>query len=92
MLHSEIGGEMSNAVMEDVAAALDVKLMTTAAYSPHQNGVNEKSHAIVDLMMTRMLASDSKMTPEITLRWALNGKCVRVFTISIACWLQSSNA
>ena len=69
MLHSDLGGEMSNEVMEDVAAALDVKLTTTSAYSPHQNGVNEKNHAIVDLMMTRMIASDSKMTAEMALRW-----------------------
>ena len=73
-LHSDIGGEMSNELMEDVAAYLNVRLTTTAAYSPHQNGINERNHATVDLMMTRMLESDKSLSPEMALRWALNAK------------------
>ena len=42
-LHSDIGGKFSNYVMEDVASILDIKLTTTAAYSPHQNGINEQN-------------------------------------------------
>ena len=37
-LHSDNGGEFSNSLMEEVAAMLDMKLTTTSAYSPHQNG------------------------------------------------------
>ena len=40
-LHSDIGGEFSNDELRDVAANLNIKLTTTAAYSPHQNGINE---------------------------------------------------
>ena len=58
VIHSDIGGEMSNSVMDDVANKLGVELTTTAAYSSHQNGVNERNHALVDLMITRMIASD----------------------------------
>ena len=73
-LHSDIGGEMSNALLDDVAHKLGVKLTTTSSYSPHQNGLNERNHATVDLMITRMMASDEKMTPEMALCWALNAK------------------
>ena len=73
-LHSDIGGEMSNDKMEDVASYLNVKLTTTAANSPHQNGINERNHATVDLMITRMLDSDSSLTPDRALLWALNAK------------------
>ena len=61
-------------LLEDVASNLGIRLTTTAAYSPHQNGLNERNHAIVDLMMTRMLESDKKMSPETALSWALNAK------------------
>ena len=40
-MHSDIGGEMSNQELEDVASNLDIKLTTTVTYSPHQNGINE---------------------------------------------------
>ena len=73
-LHSDIGGEMSNDIMEDVVANLIIKPTTTAAYSPHQNGLNERNHATVDTMMLRMKESDPKLSPEMCLRWALHAK------------------
>ena len=73
-IHSDIGGEMSNALLDDVAHKLGVRLTTTLSYSPHQNGLNERNHATVDLMITRMIASDEKMSPEMALSWALNAK------------------
>ena len=73
-IHSDIGGEMSNELLEDVAANLGIELTTTAAYSPHQNGLNERNHATVDLMMTKMMVSDPNLTPEMALCWSLNAK------------------
>ena len=73
-IHSDIGGEMSNKEMQDVASILDVRLTTTASYSPHQNGVNERNHATVDFMMKKMMDSDSSLTPENALFWSLNAK------------------
>ena len=48
MLHSDIGGENCNAEIEDVVANMDIKLTTTASYSPHQNGLNKRNHCTVD--------------------------------------------
>ena len=73
-IHSDIGGELSNTIVDDVAHKLGVELTTTAAYSPHQNGVNERNHAVVDLMVTLLLASDKNLSPENALLWALNTK------------------
>ena len=73
-LHSDIGGEFSNDELRDVAANLNIKLTTTAAYSPHQNGINERNHATVDMMLNKMIESDPSMKPETALLWALNAK------------------
>ena len=73
-LHSDLGGEMTNELLDEVASKMDIKITTTSSYSPHQNGLNERNHAIIDLMITKMLASDSSLTPEIALCWGLNAK------------------
>ena len=73
-IHTDIGGEMSNDLVEDVAHKLGIKSTTTASYSPHQNGINERNHGVVDLMITRMMASDQTLSSEMALCWALNAK------------------
>lgn len=73
-IHSDIGGEFSNSVLEEVASRLGVIVTTTASYSPHQNGLNERNHAIVDMMIKRMLLSEPSLKPQMALLWALNAK------------------
>ena len=43
-IHSDVGGEMSNDIVDDLSHKLGVKLTTTSSYSPHQNGINECNH------------------------------------------------
>ena len=73
-IHSDIGGEMSNKEMHDVASNLSVRLTTTSSYSPHQNGVNERNHGTVELMIRKMMESDNTLSAENALFWALNAK------------------
>ena len=73
-IHSDIGDEFANDTLQEIASKLGVELTTTASYSPHQNGINERNHAIVDMMLTRMLLSDPTMKPGMALMWALNVK------------------
>ena len=73
-IHSDIGGEFSNSTLEEVASRLGVEITTTASYSPNQNGLNERNHAIVDMMLSRMLLSDPTLKPHVALCWALNAK------------------
>ena len=73
-VHNDLGGEMTNEELMDVASKLDIQMTTTAAYSPHQNGVNERNHHTVDLMMKKMLDSDAAMAPDDALFWSVNAK------------------
>ena len=74
VLHSDGGKEFNNEELSTVAEHLNVKTTSTAAYSPNQNGCNERNHAIVDRMMTKMKFQDQGLKPEIALCWALNAK------------------
>ena len=75
-LHTDIGGEMSNIELDDVASKLGISKTTTSSYSPHQNGVNERNHATVDFMMKKMMDCDSSLAPETALFWSINAKTV----------------
>ena len=73
-LHSDLGGEFVNKVMTDVADYLNVRLTTTAASSPNMNGCNERNHATVDRIMSKMMDQDPDMSANMALCWALNAK------------------
>ena len=73
-LHSDLGGEFVNEVMTDVADYLNVRLTTTAASSPNMNGCNERNHATVDRIMSKMMDEDPSMSSDTALCWALNAK------------------
>ena len=73
-LHSDLGGEFVNEVMTDTADYLNVRLTTTAASSPNMNGCNERNHATVDRIMSKMMDQDPSMSADIALCWALNAK------------------
>ena len=74
MLHSDRGGEFCCEELTQVAEYLSVRCTFTAASSPHQNGVNERNHAICDGMVTKMRMEDPSLSAEIALTWALAAK------------------
>ena len=74
MLHADRGREFTNEELTRVAEYLNVKQTSTAAYSPNQNGTNERNHSIVDRMMTKMMFQDPSLKPEVALCWALAAK------------------
>ena len=73
-LHSDRGGEFINKELTEVAEYLNVKQTSTAAASPNQNGCNERNHAVVDRMMSKMMEADKTLEPEVALCWSLNDK------------------
>ena len=73
-IHSDRGGEFTNKELTELAEYLNVKQTATAAASPNQNGMNERNHAVVDRMMTKMMDADKLMKPEVALCWSLNAK------------------
>ena len=63
-----------DSILWDVGSNLGIKLTTTAAYLPHQNGLNKGNHLIVDLMLKRMKESDPEIPIEMALSWCLQVK------------------
>ena len=48
------GGEFNNESFKNMCEKLNIKLKTTGALSPWQNGIVERNHSIVDRMMEKM--------------------------------------
>ena len=69
-LHSDRGKEFNKTLLSDLAEYLRVRTTLTAAFSPHQNGINEPNHAICDSMIhilsdfVSQLAAKSKYNSE----------------------------
>ena len=55
------GKEFSNIKMREMCEKFNIKMLTTGAYSPFQNGLCEKNHHTVDLMVEKILDSSPKM-------------------------------
>merc|ERR1712098_181028 len=70
------GGEFNNPEMLELAEKYGLTLTpaTTAAFSPFSNGLCEKNHGVVDLMMEKMMAEDPSLKEEEALDYALNAK------------------
>ena len=69
-IFSDNGGEFRNDELREVASVLNFSIQTTAADSPFQNGLCEKNHAIVDLILSKLKADYPHIKTETLLRWA----------------------
>ena len=74
MIHSDRGGEFCCEELADIAEYIGVRSSFTAASSPHQNGVNERNHAVCDKMMEKMRMQDPSLSAQVALTWALVAK------------------
>ena len=56
----DCGGEFNNPQVIELAEkhGLNIQPATTAAHSPYSNGICEKNHAVVDLMMVKIMEGD----------------------------------
>ena len=54
-------GEFSSDEMREVAAILNVRLITTAADSPFQNGLCERVHSVTDMMLLKLMKKTRKL-------------------------------
>ncbi|CAG2236725.1 unnamed protein product [Mytilus edulis] len=68
------GGEFANDIFRNLCANLNIDVMNTAAYSPWQNGICERNHAVVDDCVAKILEDQPKLNLEVALVWALNAK------------------
>ena len=69
-LISDNGGEFTADEMKEVASILGVRLLTTAAQAPHQNGLNERVHSVVDSILSKLKMSYPKLSLDVLLGWA----------------------
>ena len=69
ILHDN-GGEFNSEEMRGVASILDVRINTTAAESPFQNGLCERIHAVTDMMLVKLKAQFPQTPVEVLLRWS----------------------
>ena len=69
-LLNDNGGEFSCDETREVASILGVKLFTTAGYSPHQNGLCERVHGVVDLILSKLKMDNPKVDINVLLGWA----------------------
>ena len=51
------GPEFTNAKMRDLCKNFNIRMFTTAAYSPYQNGLCERNHHLVDEIIEKMISS-----------------------------------
>lgn len=64
------GGEFSSDELREVASMLNIQVCTSAAYSPFQNGLCERVHAVTDMMLHKLTAEHPNTSPEVLLGWA----------------------
>ena len=69
-LMSDNGGEFTGDELKEVASILDVKLYTTAGYSPHQNGLCERVHGVIDHILLKLKSQYPSVDLNILLGWA----------------------
>ena len=71
------GLEFVNSKMKDLCRNFNIRLFTTAAYSPYQNGLCEKNHQIVDEIIQRMITHGSFTKVKDALQSAIFAKNMR---------------
>ena len=64
------GGEFSSDEMREIMSILNVRVITTAAESPFQNGLCERVHAVTDMMLLKLQEDNAKTDSQTLLCWA----------------------
>lgn len=78
---SDCGGEFVNDKMKALCESFNIRMFTTAGYSAHQNGVNERQHATCDEIVKRMMTDKRYKTVKDALGPAVFAKNIRVGSI-----------
>ena len=68
------GGEFSNSLMMEVCSELDIKIHTTGASSPWQNGLAEKNHALCDNILQQVVVDYPELDLDTALAWSCYAK------------------
>ena len=66
------GGEFANAEVRELGNQLGINIKHTAAYAPWANGLNERNHSTIDIMMEKMLEDCPQLSEETALQYAIS--------------------
>lgn len=69
--HMDNGGEFANDEMRELGNRFGIRIKHTPAYSPWSNGLNERNHATIDLMMSKILEDMPDVPEEVALQYAV---------------------
>ena len=72
------GGEFVNKKMTDLCHNFNIRIFTTAGYSPYQNGICERNHSTVDEIIDRMMTSGSYKSVKTALGAAIFAKNIKL--------------
>ena len=64
-------GEFSVDEIREVSSVLNIEVYTTAAYSPFQNGLCERNHAVTDNMLIKLVDQYPGTSLIILLTWQI---------------------
>ena len=68
------GGEFINEELNEVRAMINIESLSTAAYSPFQNGTCERNHQVVDSILEKLVRDFPKTPEPVLLKWACMAK------------------
>ena len=71
-VHTDRGSEFLNRQFRSLCEKYQIRVTSTASFSPHQNGLNERNHAYVDFMVQKIQDADPSCKTRIALAWACN--------------------
>ena len=81
---SDIGGEIQNDVMRNIADILGINLNRTMAYRPSSNGAAESVHRIINAIFARMVNENQRnwceLTPYVTISYNTSNHSCTTFT------------
>ncbi|XP_053390667.1 uncharacterized protein LOC128553511 [Mercenaria mercenaria] len=69
-LMTDNGGEFNSDEVREITSILNIRVCTTSAESPFQNGLCERVHAITDMMLTKLHADYTEVNLQTLLSWA----------------------
>ena len=68
------GSEFTGSIMMEAMSKLDIKVLTTAVYSPYSNGICEKVHGLADGVVVRVQTDNPEIDLECAVAWACAAK------------------
>ena len=70
-IQTDRGKEFLNQYLQSFCNIHNIRMTTTASYTPNAAGLVERNHAIVDKMVEKMITQDESLKPQVALCWSI---------------------